>query len=156
MHLSFLRELFPQYTVELYAEKDSERAEIRNKAFRDVITVHYWPEDYYIYHLLFATQHRDTSEKEELIEYVTAFANVEKAAIEFYENGRNRFGGEIETSQLDGLTYDGLRNNFGYSSVDICNLTFQVRGWKKECCFDGAFIKDSSGTVQIVKTYTEE
>jgi len=156
MHLSFLKELFPQYTVELYAEKDSERAEIKNKEFSDVIMVNYWPENYYTYYLVFATQHRDTSEKEQLIEYVTAFVNAGKAEIEFYENGRNCFGGEIETSLLDGLTYDGLRNYFGYPSIDISNLTFRVRAWNKEYCFDGAFIKDSSGTIQIVRKYIEE
>lgn len=147
----FLKELFPQYMVELYAEIDSERAEIKNKEFRDVITVNYWPENYYTYYLLFATQHRETSNKEQLIAYVTAFANAEKAAIEFYENGSNRFGGEIETSLLGSLTYDSLRNYFGYPSMDISNLTFRVRAWHIEYCFDGMFIKDSFGTVQIVR-----
>lgn len=33
MHLSFLKELFPQYMVELYAANNSEWAEIKNEAF---------------------------------------------------------------------------------------------------------------------------
>ena len=156
MHLLFLKELFPQYTVELYAENDSERAEIKNQAFNDLIKVYYDPEDFDIYCLVFATQHVHISEKERLIEYVTAFANAETAAIEFYENGCNRFGGDIRTVLLDNLTYNSLRNYFGYSSIDISNLTFQVRTWDKKYCFNGMFIKDSSGTVQIVRKYVEE
>lgn len=155
MHLSFLKELFPQYTVELYAENDSEWAEIKNKAFDDLIKVYYAPEDFEIYCLVFATQHVHISEKEQLIEYVTAFANAETAAIEFYENGRKCFGGDIETALLDDLTYNSLRNRF-YSSIDIRNMTFQVRAWDKKYCFNGMFIKDSSGTVQIVREYAEE
>lgn len=156
MHFSFLKELFPQYTVELYAEKDSERAEIKHEDFDDLIKVYYDPDDFDMYCLVFATQHVHISEKERLIEYASAFVNAEKAAIEFYENGSNRFGGDIETPLLDDLTYDRLRNYFGYPSIDISNLTFRVRGWNKKYCFDGAFIKDSSGTVQIVKKYVEE
>lgn len=155
MHLSFLKELFPKYTVELYAEDNSEWAVIKHEEFNDLIKVYYDSDDFDIYCLAFATQHAHISEKERLIEYATAFANAEIAAIEFYENGSNRFGGDIETALLDDLTYNSLRNYFGYPSVDISNLTFRVRAWNKEYCFDGAFIKDSSGTVQIVKNYVE-
>ena len=63
MHLLFLKELFPQYTVELYAENDSERAEIKNQAFNDLIKVYYDPKDFDIYCLVFATQHVHISEK---------------------------------------------------------------------------------------------
>lgn len=41
----------------------------------------------------------------------------------------------------------------GYPSIDISNLTFQVRAWNNEYCFNGRFVKDSSGTVQIVRKY---
>lgn len=156
MHLSFLKELFPQYTVELYAESDSEWAEIKNEKFDDPIRVYYEPEDFDIYCLAFATQHAHISEKERLIEYVTSFANAETAAIEFYKDGKNRFGGDIKTALLDDLTYNSLLSYFGYLSIDISNLTFRVRAWDKKYCFDGMFIKDQSGTVQIVKEYEEK
>lgn len=153
MHLSFLKELFPQYMVELHAENDSEWAEIKNEEFEDLIKVYYEPEDFDVYCLVFATQHVHISEKERLIEYATAFANAETAAIEFYENGINRFGGDIETTLLDDLTYDLLRNHFRYLSFDISKLTFRVRAWDKKYCFDGMFVKNSSGTVQIVRKH---
>ena len=156
MHLSFLKELFPQYAVELYAKNNSEWAEIKNPEFEDVIKIYYTPEDFDVYCLVFATQHAHIPEKELLTEYATAFANAETAAIEFYENGNNVFGGDIETNLLDDLTYNSLRNYFGYLSIDIRNLTFRVRAWDKKYCFDGKFVKDESGAVQIVRNNAAE
>lgn len=151
MHLSFLEKLFPQYIVTLHAENAAEWAEIKNEAFEDTIKVYYDPKDSDIYCFLFATQHVHISEKERLIAYVTAFAKAKAAAIEFYENGRNRFGGDIKTTLLDDLTYDGLQNYFGYLPFDIKNMTFRVRAWDKKYCFDGQFVQEASGTVQIVR-----
>lgn len=39
MHLFFLKEVFPQYSVALYAENDDERAEIKNQAFPEPIKI---------------------------------------------------------------------------------------------------------------------
>ena len=153
MHLAFLKEVFPEYAVELYAEGDSEWAYIKNEKYDDVIKVYYDPEDFDVYCLCFATQHAHISDKEELIEYALSFANAEKAAIEFYENGKNRFGGDIETTLLNDLTYDSLRKRFYYPSGAFSKLTFQVRAWDKKYCFDGAFVKKPFGSVQIIKTY---
>lgn len=153
MHLSFLKELFSKYTVELYSENGSEWAYIKNEKYDDFIKIYYDPEDFDIYCLVFATQHMHISQKEQLIEYATTFANAETAAIEFYKNGKNYFGGDIKTTLLDNLTYNSLRNHFGTLSIDIGNLTFQVRAWDKKYCFDGMFIKDHSGALQIVKKY---
>ena len=111
--------------------------------------VHYFPDDYYKYLLRFATQHRDTSSKDDLISYISSFINAEKAAIEFYKDGMNRFGGEIETAALDDLTYNSLRLKFGYH--DLKDFTFSVRAWDKRFCFDAHFEKDDSGNVTIVK-----
>jgi hypothetical protein len=136
-----MKDLFSQYETDIRIENDMETIHIRNKQFEDEIVVHYFPDDYYTYLLQFATQHRDTSSKEELIQYVLSFANAEKAAIEFFENEKNRFGREIEVSLLDNISYDDLRNYFGYPHLDLTNLTFKVRAWNACYCFDGYFEK---------------
>ena len=109
MHFDFLKELFSKYVVEICFEEDVETVYIRNSLFDFPIVVHCFPDDYYKYLLLYATQHRDTSSKDDLISYISSFINAEKAAIEFYQDGMNRFGGEIETAVLDDLTYSSLR-----------------------------------------------
>jgi hypothetical protein len=150
-----MKDLFSQYETDIRIENDIETIHIRNKQFEDEIVVHYFPDDYYTYLLQFATQHRDTSSKEELIQYVFSFANAEKAAIEFFENEKNRFGGEIEVSLLDNISYDDLRNYFGYPHLDLTNLTFKVRAWNARYCFDGYFEKSESGAIEIRKKYVK-
>ena len=155
MHFLFMKDLFSQYETDIRIENDIETIHIRNKQFEDEIVVHYFPDDYYTYLLQFATQHRDTSSKEELIQYVLSFANAEKAAIEFFENEKNRFGGEIEVSLLDNISYDDLRNYFGYPHLDLTNLTFKVRAWNARYCFDGYFEKSETGAIEIRKKYVK-
>ena len=149
MHFDFLKELFSKYVVEICFEEDVETVYIRNSLFDFPIVVHYFPNDYYKYLLCFATQHRDTSSKDDLISYISSFINAEKAAIEFYKDGMNRFGGEIETAALDDLTYNSLRLKFGYH--DLKDFSFSVRAWDKRFCFDAHFETDDSGNVTIVK-----
>lgn len=153
MHFSFIKELFPEYDVDIQKENDVETVYIKNDQFEDQIVIHYFPDNYFTYLLQFATQHFDTSSKEELTQCALAFTNSEKAAIEFFENGKNRFGGEIEVALLDKITYDKLRNHFGYRCLDLTNLTFKVRAWDTRYCFDGFFAKRESGAIEIIRKY---
>ena len=149
MHFDFLKELFSEYFVEICSEENAETVYITNNLFDFPIVVDYCPDDYYKYILRFATQHSDTSSKDDLISYISSFAKAEKAAIEFYKDGMNCFGGEIETVALDDLTYNSLRLKFGYH--DLKDYTFSVRAWDKKFCFDAHFEKDDSGNITIVK-----
>jgi len=153
MHFSFMKTLFSGFDVEIRVEDDIETVYIRNRQFDDPIVIHYFPKDYYTYHLRFATQHRDTSSKEDLLQYALFFANAEKAAIEFLENDNSKFGGEIEVSLLDNITYDDLRKRFGYPHLDLTGLTFSVRAWDARYCFDAHFEKSDCGNVEIKRKY---
>ena len=153
MHFSFMKDLFSDFDIDIRIEDNIETIYIRNRQFDDPIVIHYFPEDYYFYLLRFAAQHRDTSSKEDLIQCALSFANAEKASIEFFENGSSRFGGEIEVSLLDSITYDNLRNYFGYTHLDLTNFTFRVRAWDTRYCFNGCFKKNDFGAVEIVKMY---
>lgn len=151
MHFLFMQEMFSQYDVKIRMHNNIERINIKNKHFEDEIIIDFYPDDYYTYMFRFATQHNDLTSKDDLLTSVLAFANAEKAAIEFYDNGVNRFGGEIKTSLLDNLTYDELRTLFGYPHRDISDLTFTVRAWDDRYCFNGYFQKRDSGDVDIMK-----
>lgn len=153
MHLDFIKRQFPNFNVDIQTESDTETAYIRHEHFEEPIIIYYFPDDHYPYYLKFATQHRDASSEEDLIEYAQSFANAEKAAIEFFENDDPRFGGEIAVSLLDDLTYDGLRNRFGYPHRDLTNFTFTVRAWDTRYCFDGHFEENGSGAIEIIKDY---
>ena len=144
MHLYFLRELFRQYESEFREEKGVEYAIIRHSEFEDYIEVNYCSDDYYTYWVGFATQHIDTSSKDEVIDFITEIIDAKLAAIEFFNGEMRRFGGSIATSKLDNITYDELRSHFGYQYYDISNLTFKVRAWDKKYCFNGRFEADKN------------
>ncbi len=149
MHFDFLKELFSEYDVDIYVKEDVETICIGNNLFSFQIMVDYYPDDYCKYLLRFATQHIDTSSKDDLINYIFSYANAEKAAIEFYKDGQACFGGEIETYILSDLTYDSLRLRFFHSNLK--DYTFSVRAWDKRFCFDAYFEKDASGNMSIIK-----
>ena len=154
MELAFLKNLFPNFIIELEAKEDNtEYAKIINEEFDDIIEIFYYPDDYYEYYFYFATQHRHTSDKDEFIQIIKSFVNAEKAAIEFYINGNNSFGGEIEISLLDNISYETIRQYSGYQNIDMSEYTFEVRAWNKKYCFDGSFKKNDSGEISIMKAF---
>lgn len=154
MELTFLKKLFPNYFIENTEKEDNtEYAKITNEEFDDVIEIFYYPEDYYEYYFSFATQHRHTSDKNELIEIIKSFINAEKTAIEFYVNGKKQFGGEIEVSLLEDITYEYLRQYFGYHNIDMSKYTFEVRAWNKRYCFNGSFKMTNSGKISVIKDF---
>lgn len=153
MHFAFMKELFSEYDTDIRIENGIETISIRHRQFEYPIVIHYFPDDYYTYLLIFSTQHRDTSSRDEIIAYARAFSAAEKAAIEFYENGTDRFGGEIATALLEDLTCDGLCRCYGHPKDYISKLTFTVRAWDARYCFDGHFEKSPSGEIRIVRNY---
>lgn len=69
MELTFLKNLFPNHLIEIEVKEDNtEYAKIIHEEFDDIIKIFYYPGDYYEYYFSFATQHRHTSDKNELIE----------------------------------------------------------------------------------------
>lgn len=154
MELAFLKNLFPNLIMELEVKEDNtEYAKIINKEFNDIIEIFYYPDDYYKYYFYFATQHRHTSDKDEFIQIIKSFINAEKAAIEFYINGNNSFGDEIEISLLDNISYETLRQYYGYQNIDMSEYTFEVRAWNKKYCFNGSFIKNDYDKISIIKSF---
>ena len=153
MILSFLKEIYTQFEVELICSEESESAYIRNKDYRDIIRIDYDPQDFQPFTMSFSYQHRHFECIEELIEYSNAYSTGNLAAIEFFDCDRNCFGGEMKTPLLDAMDYDKLRSYFGYPNHDISNLNFKVRAWDRRYCYDGYFMKDSKGSFIVLKHY---
>lgn len=141
---------FSDYEIEQGNELGVEYISIMKNGFCEPIKI-YYELDMSEYTVYFATQHLHIDEVDELIDAVSKFANASVAAIEFYENEKNRFGGQIETKFLENLTYDTLRTYFGYPNLDIGQMTFRVYAWNKKYCFEGLFVKSAANTVEIIK-----
>lgn len=150
MKFDYICKKFSDYEIERGNEQGVEYISIIKNGFREPIKV-YYESDMQEYIVTFATQHLHIDEDDDLINVVSEFANATIAAIEFYENGKNIFGGQIETNLLENLSYDTLRTYFGYLHLDISQMIFRVYAWNKEYCFEGSFVKSASNTVKIIK-----
>ncbi len=150
MNFDFICEKFFNYEIEHFEDHIC----IKKQGFTEPIKVFY-ETNMEEYTVCFATQHLHISANTEnaLIDVISKFASAAIAAIEFYVNGRNCFGGQIETNLLSNITYDSLCEYFGYPNYDISHLTFQVYAWDKEYCFEGSFKKTNSKAVEIIKKY---
>lgn len=141
---------YSDYEVERGREQGAEYVSIMKSGFSKPIKIYYDP-DIGEYIVTFAIQHIHIDEDIDLLDEVSNFANGSIAAIEFYENGKDIFGGQIETSSLEKLTYDTLRTRFGYPNLDISKMTFRVYAWNENYCFEGSFAKSAENTIQIFK-----
>lgn len=151
MHLTFLREAFLEYPIEFRRDGSQEWARIQHPDHDHAIQICFDPGTPDPYYLVFATQHLHIEDADELIESIRDFASGKYAAIEFYRNGESRFGGQIETALLDGVTYGELRKLFGASSLFFRWLTFRVTAWDRRYCFEGCFRRGKSGQMEIVR-----
>ncbi len=153
MKLDFLYEHFSNYEIKTCNEFEVECFKICDPDFEEPIKVYCEFGEVNIYTVCFATQHMHITDKNVLIETITNYANGTIAAIEFYKDGKNCFGGQIEVKYLADITYNSLCGYFGYENLDMTHLTFKVYAWDKEYCFEGFFEKTFFDTVQIIKKY---
>ncbi len=51
MHFSFIKALFTKHDVDIQKENGTETVYIKNDQFEDPIVIHYFPDDYYTYHI---------------------------------------------------------------------------------------------------------
>ena len=150
----FLKKHFSSYEI-VYSES-GDFAEIINPFSKDNIIVDFIPEDEFTPYLCrFSFQHRHQQDEKSVIEYITGILNQNIYAIEFFKDGKNRFGGDITAEELDNLFYEFLEHKTGYyGSIQLKNIvdSFKVRGWNPCYDFDAEFVKDEKGNITIVKT----
>ena len=160
---NFLQNLFPAYEM-VYSES-GDSVEIINPLGKDSITVDietYTPLDngedtpvygFTQYTCSFSFQHRHYESEEDVTQYISDIINRKVYAIEFFKDGKNRFGGDITTHELSELSYEFLEQRSGYyGSTKLKDIadSFKVRGWDPRDNFDATFECDDNGKVLIV------
>ncbi len=83
------------------------------------------------YIVAFSTQHRhfDADEEDEVLEYILAILNDEVLPLEFYKDGKRRFGGEIEVEELERLSVSSLSKYYGYTSDYLLSFDYEIHSW---------------------------
>ena len=137
----------------IYSEsKDS--VEIVNPFGKDNIVVDYDVADPTPFMVMFSFQHRHIKDEKGVIEYITDIINENIFPIEFFKNGKKRFGGDITAQELKDLSYEKLEQKTGYygsTKLIDCADAFKIRGWSGKNNLDAMFIVSESGKIEIKK-----
>lgn len=155
MKLDFLKEHYSKYSIEFAS--NGEFAAIINPFSDEHIKVEYYVDDEYTpYITRFSFQHCHLTDEESVVEWIDDIINCRRYAIEFFRNGKNCFGGDIEADELIDLTYEKLERYIGYWGITKLYEAadcFKVRGWDKYNNFDGKFNSNSEGetVIEILK-----
>ncbi len=149
--LAFIATHFSDYKV--HFSEDKNLLEISNPFYNENIRIEYVPEDEWTpYIVYFSFQHRHMNDEEDMIEYISNIINGNVFSIEFFKDGKRRFGGDIEAQELKELSYETLEQHTGYYGMaklkDIAD-SFKVRGWSQDANFDAIFIIDTCGKIAI-------
>lgn len=131
------------------------QVEILNPQGSNHIVVEYDPDDdYEPFTVFFAFQHRHMRDENDILQYVHEIICGNRFSIEYFREGKPRFGGEITAEALKDLSYEALERETGYyGSVRLidCADAFKVRGWNSASDFDAVFVTDENGAVEIVR-----
>ena len=149
--LSFLKESFPEF--ELQFSDNYSNAVIINPNWNENITVY---DDEYEFVVCFSFQHRHFEDEEDVSGWIREIIGNNKLAIEFFNKEQRHFGSEIDTAELQNLSYNKLEQFTGYYGstklLDVAD-SFKVRGWDYKYNFDFTFLRDTNGTITINKTF---
>jgi len=99
MLFKFIKERYPDFTVKKSEDSyDDECVLLLNPQGSDDIMVTYSEitADYNEYTFFFSTQHAHFDDKEILAEYIDRFISGSTGAIEFYNDGKDIHGGDVE------------------------------------------------------------
>lgn len=79
----------------------------------------------------FSTQHRHFSadEADEIIEYILMIISDTVLPLEFYFDGKRRFGGEIGKDESDKLSVSFLSDRYGCSSDHLMQFDYEIHSW---------------------------
>ena len=77
----------------------------------------------------FSTQHRHFEDVEDAAEYVLQILSDEVLPLEFYRDGKNRFGGDIERDALPLLSQAWLAGRFMVPAEQLAAYQFEIHSW---------------------------
>ena len=79
----------------------------------------------------FSTQHRhfDSDNSDEIIEYILEIMNDKALPIEFYLDGKRRFGGEMRLKEYLHYSIKELLSNHGYNFDSHNGLCYEITSW---------------------------
>ena len=132
---SFLLDLQEEFKFDI--TENGDRAVITNRdngKYIEVIEERYntntaRTETYVEYTVCFATQHRHYDDTEDAADYIRQLLTDGILPLEFYREGKNRFGCDIEREKLGGLSPEVLADAVGYRVDHLSQFEFEIHSW---------------------------
>ncbi len=131
----FFKEICKSYDLQIHCTDDT----IVIRDTKSDASIEISQDDYYMdlkkektfseYTVYFSTQHRHFNSLEEAEEYVRLILSDEVLPIEFFDDNRTRFGGEIGRDDLSNISAQRLARLFGYSVEYLSKFSFEVHSW---------------------------
>ncbi|MBR3301935.1 MAG: hypothetical protein IKI73_04660 [Firmicutes bacterium] len=134
----FFKEICKTYDLSIhYTEETIVLSDPQSDAFIEVSQDEYFMDSKKAktiteYTVCFSTQHRHFNSLEEAEEYVRLILSDEVLPIEFFDDDRARFGGEIGKDDLSNISAQRLAQLFGHSVEYLSQLSFEVHSWSGE------------------------
>ena len=66
---------------------------------------------------------------ESILEYIKEILDDQVLPLEFYLDGKPRFGGEFPSEDLDRLSVSYLENEYGFIRADLLSLDYEIHSW---------------------------
>ena len=89
-------------------------------------------ERYEEYIVEFATQHRHFVDREDAIDYVRELMEDETLPLEFFLDGKRRFGGDIPRAEMPLLSQSRLAERFLLPPEQIAAYQFEIYSWSEK------------------------
>ena len=151
--LAFIKTAFPEYDVQFL--ENSTGAVLINPFYDENIKVYYYEDDDFTpYCACFSFQHCHLPDEEDTLEWIRSIISEDKLAIEFFKDGKQHFGGDIEAKDLSNLSFHKLKHfaeDFGLTKLISIADTFKVRGWNNQHNFDAKLVCEDNGNISIKK-----
>ena len=132
---SFFKEICKTYELEVhYTDHTIVLSDPQRDAYIEISRDEYYTDSkkektFSEYTVQFSTQHRHFNSLEEAEEYIRLILSDEVLPIEFFDDNRARFGGEIRKDDFDTLTPESLAKWSGYTADYLLPLEFEVHSW---------------------------
>ena len=149
--LKFLEEHLSAFVA--YRE-DGLQAVISSPASDMTIWVEYIPEDDFTPYVMgWATQHVHVCDEEDVLDLIQEIMSGQRCALEFFSGGNRLFGGDIDATELEILSYATLKayaEDFCLGDLLKKADSFQTRGWHAHQNLNGSIGQDGSITMELV------
>lgn len=138
---------------------DGNLVEILNPFGNANISVEYIPDDEYTpFVVCFSFQHRHMRDEADIVEYVSDIIHGNVLAIEFFKDGKKRFGGDMEAEDRKEPSCEILAQYikqymryYGMAEMKDAADALKVRGWGLADNFDAEIVVEDGGKLAIKK-----